>query len=342
MRKLLNVLYVTTPDSHLSRDGENVVVKVKGCERARFPVHTLEGIVCFGYLGATPALMDLCCDRGVSISYVSEFGRFLARVSGPVNGNIMLRREQYRIADTPSRRASIARNAVLGKILNCRTVLLRFLRDHGAVDRPMVVDACDALLSLGRAVEINGDVDSIRGIEGEAARRYFEVFNALITVDSDRLSVTGRSRRPPRDPVNALLSFLYTLLASECTSALETVGLDPQAGFLHTDRSGRPGLALDLMEELRPYLADRMALTLINSRQVSEDGFEIRESGAVLMDEATRKTVITAWHKRKQEDTTHPYLGEKIKIGLVPYAQALLLARHIRGDLDGYPPFFTR
>lgn len=342
MRRLLNVLYVTTPDAHLSRDGENVVVKVKGEERARFPVHTLEGVVTFGYLGATPALMGLCCERGVPISYVSEYGGFLARVSGPVSGNILLRREQYRVADQPDRRTPIARNMVVGKIANCRAVLLRFLRDHGSAGELRVEDTCVALLALVTAAQCSKDIDSIRGIEGEAARRYFDVFDLLITIDSGDLSMSGRTRRPPRDPVNALLSFLYTLLAAECANALETVGLDPQAGFLHADRSGRSGLALDLMEELRPYLADRTAITLINSRQVSRDGFEMKESGAVLMREATRKTVLTAWHKRKQEEITHPFLGEKIKVGLVPYAQALLLARHIRGDLDGYPPFLIR
>jgi CRISPR-associated protein Cas1 len=340
MRVLRNVLFVTSSDSYLARDGENVVVRISGSEKGRFPVHNLEGIVCFGYAGSSPSLMALCCERGVPISFLSEHGGFLARVTGPVSGNVVLRRRQYRLADDPEFRSSTARSFVTGKLLNCRSVLLRFLRDHRrdeAVER-----ATDTIMNLCSDLQMETDLDRIRGMEGEAARRYFEVFDRLVLLDGSDFLVSGRSRRPPLDRTNALLSFLYSLLATECVGALESVGLDPQVGFLHSDRSGRASLGLDLMEELRPYMADRLALTLINNRQVAGGGFEIRESGAVTMEAGTRRTVLEAWHKRKQDELMHPFLRERIKLGLVPYAQALLLARHVRGDLEAYPPFVVR
>jgi CRISPR-associated protein Cas1 len=340
MRKLLNTLYVTMPDAYLSRDGENVVVKAEGAEKARVPIHNLESIVCFNYTGTSPSLMALCCERGVTISYISEHQGFLARVTGRVSGNVLLRRQQYRMADDPCVRTLMARSFVTGKLMNCRSVLLRFMRDHG--HRAAVDKAAAKLLLLCGTLQSQTEVDSIRGIEGEAAGEYYAVLNELILSPNEDFEMRGRNRRPPLDRMNALLSFLYTLLANECASALESVGLDPQVGFLHVDRSGRSGLALDLMEELRPHLADRMVLTLINSRQVAATGFVLRETGAVLMDTDTRKAVIVARQKRKLDEVVHPFLGEKIELGLIPYSQALLLARYVRGDLDGYPPFMFR
>ncbi len=343
MRRLLNTLYVTTPDAYLSRDGENVVVSVAGEERFRAPVHNLEGIVCFNYTGASPALMGLCCERGVAMCYLSHTGRFLARVTGEVSGNVLLRRKQYRLADSGDDVRTLASAFVGGKIVNSRSVLLRFLRDHK--DKPGTEEVAGAAANLakyGERLHACEDVDAVRGIEGDAAREYFCVFGHLVTARDEAFRFHGRSRRPPLDIVNALLSFFYSLLSYDCASALETVGLDPQVGFLHRDRPGRLSLALDLMEELRPYLVDRFVLTLVNNGQVSPGGFVKKESGAVLMDEPTRKTVLAEWQKRKQEEMSHPFLEEKISVGLIPYSQALLLSRHLRGDLDGYPPFLVR
>ncbi|MCR4402499.1 MAG: type I-C CRISPR-associated endonuclease Cas1c [Firmicutes bacterium] len=343
MRKLLNTLYVTTPHAYLSRDGENLVATVDDQERFRVPIHNLEGIVCFNYAGTSPSLMSLCCERGVSLCYLSESGRFLARVSGRVSGNVLLRRKQYRLADADAETAGLAKAFVSGKVLNCRSVLMRFARDHDEKEGSQeVAEAAERLLVYFRALDRSLSADAIRGIEGDAARAYYEVFRHLITEQKESFAFRGRSRRPPLDPMNALLSFLYTLLMMDCASALETVGLDPQVGFLHRDRPGRLSLALDLMEELRPYLVDRLALTLVNNKQVSPNGFVKKESGGVLMDADTRKLVLTEWQKRKQEEITHPFLEEKISIGLIPYVQSLLLARHLRGDLDGYPPFLVR
>jgi len=340
MRKLLNTLYVTSQDAFLARDGENALVRIKGETKARFPIHTLEGIVSFGFSGASPALMALCCERGVPITFLTENGRFLARVTGPVTGNVLLRRQQYRIADDDHRRTAIARLFLIGKTVNCRVVLQRFVRDHGPDEA--VASAAQRIASLSQGLYCVTDLDALRGLEGEIAREYYAVFDRLVTVPGDDFTMRGRNRRPPLDRINALLSFLYTLLASECANALESVGLDPQVGFLHTDRAGRAGLALDLMEELRPHLADRLALTLVNTRRVEKDGFEAVESGAVVMSGETRKVVLTAWQTRKRDVIRHAFLGEQIECGLIPYAQALLLARHVRGDIDGYPPFSFR
>ncbi|MDP2858059.1 MAG: type I-C CRISPR-associated endonuclease Cas1c [Bacillota bacterium] len=343
MRKLLNTLYVTSPNAYLSRDGENVVVTSDKEERFRAPVHNLESIVCFSYPGASPALVGLCCERGVGICYLSPNGRFLARVTGGVSGNVLLRRKQYRVADSADEVCALASSFIAGKILNCRNVLLRFARDHkekrGAQE---VLEAARYLTVYGGRLRQCVSVDAVRGLEGDAAREYYAVFDYLITDPKDQFRFKGRTRRPPLDAMNALLSFFYALLSHDCASALETVGLDPQVGFLHRDRPGRLSLALDLMEELRPYLVDRFVLTIVNNGQVSPSGFLRKESGAVVMDEPTRKTVIAEWQKRKQEEITHPFLEEKISVGLLPYAQALLLARHLRGDLDGYPPFLVR
>lgn len=343
MRKLLNVLYVTTPEAYLTRDGENVVVRVEQDERFRVPIHILESIVCFGYLGASPGLMGLCMEKGVTISFLSAHGKFLGRVSGPVSGNVLLRRQQYRLADDLASSARIANWIVTAKIANSRAVLRRAIRDHGdKVDCPRLVQASDNLTSCLNRLNDCTDLDVIRGIEGDAAHIYFGHFNYLILEQQESFNLQSRNRRPPRDNMNALLSFLYTLLLHDVQSALETVGLDPAVGFLHRDRPGRPSLALDLMEEFRGYLADRLALSLVNRKQISDKGFRTVESGGIYMDDETRKTVLAAWQKRKQEKITHPFLGEKIEVGLLPYVQALLLARYIRGDLDGYPPFFWR
>jgi len=343
MKKYLNTLFVTTAGAYLVKEGESVLVRVEGEVRLRMPVHGLDGIVCFGSVGMSPFLMGLCAEREVTVSFLSQNGRFLASVHGPVSGNVLLRREQYRRADDQTASAAIARAVLIGKLSNCRTVLLRAVRDHGdRLARNEVQEASDRISRQLEQVVREPLLDGLRGLEGDAARIYFSVFDHLILGQKDTFTFHERSRRPPLDRVNGLLSFLYTLLLHDVRSALESVGLDPAVGFLHRDRPGRPGLALDLMEEFRPFLADRLALSLINLGQVRENGFTILESGAVHMDDETRKTVLTAWQKRKAEEIVHPFLNEKAKVGLLFYLQALLLARHLRGDLDGYPPFIWR
>lgn len=343
MRRLLNTLYVTMPEAYLACDGENVLIRVKDEIKFRVPVHNLEGIVCFGFTGASPKLMRLCCERGVAISFLTEYGRFMGRVTGSVSGNVLLRRTQYRWSDDEGMAARLSRRFIAAKIVNCRAVLHRALRDHpGAVDEEAMRSALRWLAGMPARLERAADGDVIRGIEGEAAHLYFANFNQLVLCQKDAFRLEDRNRRPPTDRINALLSFLYTLLAHEVVAALESVGLDPQVGFLHRDRPGRPSLALDVMEELRPHFADRLAVTLINRNQISSGGFVVKESGAVIMDDDTRKEVLTAWQKRKQEEIVHPYLETKIPLGLVPYVQALLLARHMRGDLEDYPPFIWK
>jgi CRISPR-associated protein Cas1 len=267
----------------------------------------------------------------------------LAKLQGPVSGNVLLRRQQYRLTDDEQGSARIARAVVLAKVANCRTVILRAARERADSEETACLEA--AALRLRRILKEVGDavsVDEIRGHEGDAARTYFDIFDGLILTEKEHFFFRGRSRRPPLDNMNALLSFLYTLLTHGTVGALETVGLDPAVGYLHRERPGRPSLALDLVEELRPVLADRLALTLVNRQQVSADGFRRLESGAVTMDDGTRKDVLIAWQKRKQEEIVHPYLNERVPIGLVPYVQATLLARHLRGDLDGYPCFLWK
>lgn len=339
MRKLLNVLYVTTQGAYLAKEGETVLVRVEQETRLRLPIHAIEGIVCFGVVSMSPALMGFCAEKGVGVSFLTEHGRFLARIEGPVNGNVLLRREQYRRADDLSAAASIAQAILLAKIANSRTVLMRAAREHPS-------DALDvAALQLAqslRMTEKEPELDALRGLEGDAARQYFAVFNELILAQNEAFVFHERSRRPPLDNINALLSFVYVLLAHDVASALEVNGLDSAVGFLHRDRPGRSGLALDLMEELRPVVADRLVLSLVNRKQITGKGFTRSESGGVLMNDATRKEVLVAWQQRKQEEIMHPFLGERIPIGLIPYAQALLLARYLRGDLDAYPAFFWR
>ena len=343
MKRLLNTLYVTTQGTYLSKDGETVLVRVGQETKLSVPVHTLDGIVCFGQVSCSPPLMHLCGERNVTISFLSEYGRFWARVQGPVSGNVLLRRQQYRLADDLEQSYFIARAIVLAKIANCRTVLLRAVRDHPETEGiPQVEAAAVKLLRLLERLKYSENLDEVRGVEGDAARTYFSVFDHLIVAQKDTFYFTERNRRPPLDCTNALLSFIYTLLTHDVTSALESVGLDPAVGYLHRDRPGRPGLALDLMEEFRPFLADRLALSLINRQQVKGKGFNKTESGAVIMDDATRKELLLTYQKRKQDEIRHPFLDEKVQIGILPHAQALLFARFIRGDLDGYPPFFWK
>lgn len=345
MKRLLNTLYVTTEGAYLKRDGETVLVQVERETRLRIPIHTLGGIVCFHRVVCSAPLMGFCAERGVALSYLNRNGRFLARVQGPVSGNVLLRREQYRRADDETARTEAARAFLTAKILNARTVLMRAARENPSAQTAEALQAAGR--ELARVVRIiddnrNDGLDTLRGHEGRAGALYFGVFDHLITGDKKAFFFRGRNRRPPLDNVNALLSFLYTLLVHDVAAALETVGLDPAVGFLHRDRPGRPGLALDLMEELRPFLADRCALSLVNRRQVKGKGFKKTETGAVSMNDATRKEVLVQYQKRKQETIQHPFLDEKIEIGLIPHAQAMLLARHLRGDLDAYPPFLWK
>lgn len=342
MRKLLNTLYITTPDSYLSRDGDSVVVRFEDKDKFRIPIHNLESIVTFGYTGASPALMHLCMERGVSLSFLQENGRYMGSVVGGVRGNVLLRRRQYRMADG-SEAAHVASRFIMGKIANSRSVLSRGLRDHEkAIAADKVAKEMDFLKRYMRRVAVSESLDDIRGIEGEAARRYFSALNELVLTEKEHFFLRGRNRRPPLDRMNAMLSYLYSLLRVDVQAALETVGLDPAVGFLHRDRPGRPSLALDLMEELRCYMVDRLVLSLVNRKQVGAKQFVIKENGAVLLKPELKKEVIAAWQTRKQEEITHPFLGEKIPLGLLPYAQALLLARYIRGDLDDYPPFLWK
>lgn len=339
MRRLLNTLYVTSPDSYLARDGDNVVVRVGDEVKLRVPVHNLEGIICCGYTGASPSLMALCCERGVGLSFLTEYGRFLARVSGSISGNVYLRREQYRRTADLEASNRLARLFVAAKVHNSRMSLQRAARDHPHTKEMLAPAIMAHSNAISKAMK-SPHLDYLRGIEGESAAMYFGVFDHLIVAQKEWFSFSCRVRRPPTDNVNAMLSFMYTLLAHDTASAVESVGLDPQMGFLHRDRPGRAGLALDLMEEFRPFLADRLVLSMINRHQVRADGFLKKENGAVVMDLHTRKSVLEAWQKRKQEEIEHPFLKEQIPIGLLPYTQALLLARHLRGDLDDYPPFF--
>ena len=340
MKKLLNTLYVQSQGSYLRQEGETVVVERERTVVTRIPIHTLSGIVCFGNVMCSPFLLGLCGERGVHVSFLSEHGRFLARVEGPVSGNVLLRVAQMKAAQDAEKSRDIAASFVAGKIINARTILQRRLRDHG--DDADCAQGVIELAALVQKLRSATTTDEVRGVEGEAAAMYFKTFNALIVAQREAFAIQNRNRHPPLDPMNALLSFLYTLLAHDCTGALESVGLDPQIGFLHALRPGRDSLALDLMEEFRAPLADRMALSLVNLQQLGPKDFMTSESGAVEMRDDARKTVLLAWHKKKQETIVHPFLGEKVEIGLLPYVQALLLSRHLRGDLDAYPPFLLK
>lgn len=337
MKKLLNTVYVTTEGAALRKDGENLVAEVEGAEKARVPLHMLASVVAFGPVLVTPALIGTCAERGITIALLDRNGRFQARIEGPAQGNVLLRRAQYKAADTGE---DIVRSIVLGKIANQRAVLRRALRDMDG-PCPAMEQATDRMAHILRRVQLTDQTtDQLRGSEGEAANLYFAVFDRLILSPDPELRWTTRSRRPPLDAMNALLSFLYTLLTHDCRSACESVGLDPAVGFLHRDRPGRPSLALDLTEELRAPLADRLALSLVNRRQLRAGDFHKNDNGAVLLTDEGRKTVLTAWQERKREQRLHPFLVEKAPFGLVPHLQAQLLARHLRGDIDAYPPWF--
>lgn len=343
MRQLLNTLFVTSEDVYLSLDGENVVANRDGQVVARYPLHTLQGIITFSYSGASPALMGACAKRGIAFSFCTPRGRFLARVSGENNGNVLLRRQQYRIADDPAASCRIARSMIFGKLYNSRWSIERTCRDHALrVDTEKLKNACTQLHGLLSAVAEETSLDSLRGLEGTGASAYFGVFDDLILGKKEVFYFNGRSRRPPMDRLNAALSFAYSLLSNDCAAALESVGLDAYVGFMHRDRPGRSSLALDLMEELRPCMADRFVLTLINNRSLSENDFVQQDNGAVFLNDSGRKQFLKYWQEKKRETITHPYLGEKMPWGMVPYIQALLLARHIRDDLDAYPPFLWK
>lgn len=343
MKKLLNTLFVTTQGAYLFKEGETVVVKIEDKVCLQAPIHTLGGIVCFGQISCSPFLMGFCAENNVTITFLTEYGYFLANVYGKTSGNVLLRREQYRRADDAIFSANLARVFITGKVANCRTVLKRLTRDHSEKVPLDSLERAGRNLSYSlEQLQKESSLDVLRGIEGDSAHTYFGVFKHLIVTQKDDFRFKERSRRPPLDEVNCLLSFLYTLLTHDMRSALETVGLDPQVGYLHRDRPGRPGLALDMIEEMRPFLADRLALSLINREQVRKKGFSRSESGAVLMDDETRKAVLVAYQNRKQEEIMHPFLKENMPIGLLFYVQALLFARYLRGDLDGYPVFIWK
>lgn len=343
MRKLLNTLYVTQPDTYLALDGDNVLLLKDDEKLGRLPLHNLESIVSFGYTGASPALMGYCADRNISITFLTQSGRFLARVIGESQGNVILRKTQYRTSDNEEEAMKIARNFITGKVYNHKWILERMTRDYPLrIDVEQFKSVSGQLSDILREVRSSNNLETLRGWEGQAAVHYNRVFDQMILQQKEDFFFHGRSRRPPKDNVNAMLSFAYTLLAKDTAAALETVGLDAYVGFMHQDRPGRASLALDLMEELRGIYADRFVLSLINRKEVTSSDFVTKENGAVLMTDEARKMFLKAWQTKKQESITHPYLGEKISWGLVPYVQALLLARFLRGDLDEYPPFLWK
>ncbi len=344
MKRHLNTLFVTTQGAYLACQGETVKVRIERETRMRVPIHLLGSIVCFGQVACSPPLLGLCCERGVQVAFLTERGRFLGRVEGSPSGNVLLRRTQFRRADEPTFCTELARTIVLGKVANSRAVLLRAAREQGAGHSADALRQSAQHLAalIARWRHAGSDLEAIRGFEGEAARSYFQVFDNLITVQKRSFRFEGRSRRPPLDRINCLLSFVYTLLASDVTAALDATGLDSQVGYLHRDRPGRPSLALDLMEELRPSLADRLVLTLVNQRQITGRNFTLEPAGAVWLNKAGRRTVLEAYQERKRAELRHPFLDEKVTVGLLPFIQARLLARYLRGDLDGYPPFHWR
>lgn len=344
MRQHLNTLFVQTNGAWLRKNGRNIVVTVDRVQKIRAPVHTIGGIVCFGRINASTPLLTLCAQEGVAVSFLSEHGRLLARVTGFTPGNVLLRRDQYRLADDDAACLAVAAPMVAAKIANSRTTLLRAVRDHGDSDG-VLTDACSRMAFNGKTALRCLSLDELRGIEGEAANTYFAVLDHLVTVtgvDGEAFTMTERTRRPPRDPINCLLSFLYAMLAHDARSACEACGLDPGVGFLHCDRPGRPSLALDLMEELRSFLCDRLMLSLVNRRQVQADGFEHLDGGGVRLREAARRTVLSAYQRRKQEKIMHPYLQERTTVGLLVHLQARLLSRVLRGELELYPAFIWK
>lgn len=343
MKHLLNTLYVMGKNRYLSLDGENVVVLEQQQEIGRVPLHNLQEIITFGYTGASPALMGACAERNIGLSFMTANGRFLARVSGEIKGNVILRKTQYRISENEEESLKIARNFITGKVYNARWVLERAVRDYPMrVDGEKLRQKSVYLKNSLKNIQACDTASELLGLEGEAASVYFSVFGELILQQKETFYFRGRNKRPPLDNVNAMLSFAYSLLAGMCAAALEAVGLDPYVGFYHKDRPGRISLALDMMEEFRSIMADRFVLTLINKRIVKADYFTKKESGAVILNEDGRKLFLRAWQEKKQEIITHPFLKEKVEWGMVPYVQAMLLARYLRGDLDQYPPFFWK
>jgi CRISPR-associated protein Cas1 len=343
MKQHLNTLFITTDGAYLAKSGEAIAVRVEKKTKLQVPLHNLDGVVCFGRVGLSPALLGACAARNVTVSLLDPHGRFRAAVVGFSPGNVLLRRTQYRTADDHAASCAIARNMIAAKIANARSVLLRAMRDSGAPQAsPALQGAINRMSQDIEAARRCESLDQLRGIEGGSADVYFQCFSEIVSPQAREFTFTSRNRRPPLDPFNSLLSFLYAMLAHDVRSACESVGLDAAVGFLHRDRPGRPGLALDLMEEFRPFLADRLALSLINRRQVTVAGFTTTESGAVMMDDQTRKTVLVAYQKRKQDEILHPVLGEKVTVGLLVHLQARLLARRLRGDIEAYPPFIWR
>ena len=343
MKKLLNTLYITSEDKYLALENENVAVYQDEEKVAQYPLLMLESIISFSYKGASPALMGACAKRGIQLVFITPRGRFLARTSGMEHGNVLMRRTQYRTADDLAASCRIARNFIFGKTYNQRWVIERTLRDHALrVNEEMLRKVTKQLVSVLPVMETVEDTDTLRGLEGEASSAYFSVFNELILSQKTEFIFDGRNRRPPRDNVNAMLSFTYILLMNDCIAALESVGLDAYVGFMHSDRPGRASLALDLMEEMRAPVADRLVLTLINQRMIRDKHFDRKEDGAVYLNEDGRRVLLQEWQKHKQETIVHPYLKEKVPWGLVPFAQAQLLSRLLRGELDGYPPFLWK
>lgn len=342
MRKLLNTLYMTNEDLYLGRDRENIVVKQDNKVIKRFPVHILEGIVCFNYIGVSPGVMKLTSDNNISITFMTPNGRFCGKFIGMTNGNVLLRRTQYRIADDEEESVRIANQCIKAKIINSRKLFLRVIRDHAdKVNQTQVDFTAKYLRKQIENIDGNTSLDSLRGIEGDAARQYFQAFDELILYQKEDFKFVMRSRRPPLNKVNAILSYLYSLLTYEVQAALESVGLDSYVGFYHTDRPGRASLALDMVEELRAFMEDRFVLTLINRKQINSKDFEEKESGAVLLNDKGRQKVLEAWQKRKHSEITHPFIKERIPVGLIPYVQAQLLSRYIRNDIEEYPPFLA-
>lgn len=343
MKKLLNTLYITTENAYLSLDGENVVAEADGATLGRLPLHTIDGIMCFGYIGASPALMGKCAEMNKPLVFLKPSGRFLAKITGKAYGNVLLRREQYRLCDDETRCLNISKNIIAAKILNCGAVVNRALRDYEIrLDADKFRSAYETLKKAVILAYNAESTDSLRGIEGEAASCYFGVFDDMILQQKEDFFYKSRSRRPPTDKVNALLSFTYSLLTSMCVSALDSVGLDPYAGVFHTERPGRCSLALDLVEEFRAAFGDRFVLTLINKKMVTDRDFTEKENGGIMLSEESRKNFIGAWQQKKKEVITHPFLQEKVEWGLLPYVQAMLMAKYIRGDINDYPPFMWK
>ncbi|MCY4007027.1 MAG: type I-C CRISPR-associated endonuclease Cas1c [Rhodobacteraceae bacterium] len=338
MKRLLNTLYVSSAGAYLRKDGETIAVEIEGCVSKRTPAHLLSQIVLFSGTSASPDLMHFAAQSGISMSWLGYSGKLMARVEGPQTGNVLLRRAQHRATIDSDAALPVARAVVAAKVTNQRAILRRHLRDYpDAPNAEEVENAQRRLAGAARQALKASNLEVLRGQEGEAAHAYWEVFDSLIRTDDPTMRFTGRNRRPPMDPINALLSFLYALVAIDARGGCETHGLDPQMGFLHRDRPGRMSLALDIMEEMRAALADRVALTLINRRQLRRKDFEKQETGAVLLTEIGRKKVLQAYHDRKRVNLRHAWLNERMALGLVPQVQAQLLARNLRNDINGYP-----